>query len=86
MERVRREWSCRLVEEKAEHDGVVVTLLAYSLEWLAGWVFSFGSRAEVLAPERLKQLVAAEAEEVAAKYAVKRRIGGGARLVKHLLT
>ena len=86
MERVRREWSCRLVEEKAEGDGVVVTLLAYSLEWLAGWVFSFGSRAEVLAPERLKQLVAAEAEEVAAKYAVKRRIGGGARLVKHLLT
>ncbi len=70
MERVRREWSCRLVQEKEEGESVIVTLLAYSLEWLADWVFSFGSSAEVLAPERLKTLVALEAETVAAKYAV----------------
>jgi len=70
MERVRREWACRLVQEKPEGDSVLVTLLAYSLEWLADWVFSFGSSAEVLAPERLKVLVAFEAEKVAAKYAV----------------
>jgi len=63
-----------------------VTLLAYSLEWLAGWVFSFGSTADVLAPERLKQLVAAEAEKVAAKYAVARRAGADRRPVKSLLT
>jgi len=73
MERVRSEWHCRLVEEKNEPDGVVVTLLAYSLEWLACWIFSFGSRAEVLAPETLKELVATEARQVAAKYTSSRK-------------
>ena len=68
MDRVRREWHCRLVEEKTVPDGVVVTLLAYSLEWLAYWVFSFGATAEVLAPEKLKELLATEARQVAAKY------------------
>ncbi|PYK98633.1 MAG: YafY family transcriptional regulator [Verrucomicrobia bacterium] len=86
MERVRREWFCRLVEERPEPGGIVVTLLAYSLEWLAGWIFSFGSAAEVLAPERLKQLVAAEAENVAAKYAVVRRVGADPHPVRSLLT
>ena len=86
MDRVRREWSCRLVEEKADREGVVVTLLAYSLDWLAGWVFSFGGTAEVLAPERLRQLVRAEAERVAAKYATRRRIEARPQLLKNLLT
>jgi predicted DNA-binding transcriptional regulator YafY len=72
MERVRREWHCGLVEENAERGGVLVALLACSFEWLAGWVLSFGSMAEVLAPERLKELVAAEAGKVAAKYIVAR--------------
>src|SRR5438128_2864557 len=70
MERVRRERSWGLVEEKTDHAGVVAVLLDCSLEWLSGWVLSFGSTAEVLAPERLKELVAAEAEKVAAKYTV----------------
>jgi len=73
IERVRREWSCRLVEERVDGEGVVVTLLAYSLEWLAGWIFSFGSRAEVLAPERLRDIVATEARQVAANYAAPRK-------------
>jgi predicted DNA-binding transcriptional regulator YafY len=85
MERVRREWFCKLVEEKAERESVEVTLLAYSLEWLARWIFSFGSMAEVLAPEKLKELVAAEAETVAAKYAAARRVGAQTHAVKSLL-
>ena len=72
MERVRWEWSSRLEAERAESDGVVATLLAYSLEWLASWILSFGPEAEVLAPERLKQLVVTEAEAVAAKYSALR--------------
>jgi predicted DNA-binding transcriptional regulator YafY len=72
MERVRRERFWGLVEEKAEQEGMAVTLLDCSLERLAGWVLSLGSMAEVLAPERLKELVAAEAEKVAAKYTVLR--------------
>jgi predicted DNA-binding transcriptional regulator YafY len=85
MDRVRREWSCRLVEEKAELDGVVVTLLAYSLEWLAGWILSFGSMAEVLAPERLIRLVANEAERIRARYTVVRPSDARAHPVKSLL-
>ena len=73
MERVRREWSSGLVEEKVERESVVVTLLAYSFEWLASWVLSFGSKAEVLAPERLKELVATEARQVAVKYTTSRK-------------
>jgi predicted DNA-binding transcriptional regulator YafY len=72
MERVRRERFWGLVEEKATHAGVEAVLLDCSLEWLAGWVLSFGSQAQVLAPERLQGLVAAEAESVAAQYAVAR--------------
>jgi predicted DNA-binding transcriptional regulator YafY len=72
MERVRRERAWGLVEEKSEPDGIEVTLLDFSLEWLACWVLSFGSMAEALAPERLRGLVAAEAEKIAARYAVGR--------------
>jgi predicted DNA-binding transcriptional regulator YafY len=68
MDRVRREWSCRLVEEKIQGDGVVVTLLAYSLEWLTPWILSFGSQARVLAPQKLLQLVATEACSIVSKY------------------
>lgn len=69
IERVRREWHCRLIEERADAEGIVVTLLAYSLEWLADWLLSFGSMAEVRAPEKLKELLAREAEKIVAKYA-----------------
>jgi predicted DNA-binding transcriptional regulator YafY len=86
MERVRREWSCRLVEEKAEPGGVVVTLLGYSFEWFTGWVLSFGSKAEVLAPEKFKRLMAAEVESIAGYYPVVRRNGARAQPVKSLLT
>ena len=86
IERVRREWACRLVEEKQDAEGVVVTLLAYSLEWLAGWVFSFGSMAEVLAPQKLIQLVANEAQTVAAKYALIPRTHAPRQVVESLLT
>jgi predicted DNA-binding transcriptional regulator YafY len=68
MERVRRERYWGLVEELAGREGVAVTLLDCSLEWLAGWVLSFGSMAEVLEPQRLRKLVAFEAEKITTKY------------------
>lgn len=73
MDRVRREWSSRLQEEGGDGAGVVVTLMAYTYQWLADWVLSFGSLAEVLAPEQLRKLVVAEAVAVAALYAAPRR-------------
>jgi predicted DNA-binding transcriptional regulator YafY len=72
MERVRRERAWGLVEEKSKPDSVEVTLLDFSLEWLACWILSFGSMAEALAPERLRQLVAAEVEKIVARYALAR--------------
>jgi predicted DNA-binding transcriptional regulator YafY len=68
MERVRREHHWGLVEEKPDPTGVMVTLLTHSLEWLAGWVLSFGVKAEALGPERFRQFVAAEAQQLAARY------------------
>jgi predicted DNA-binding transcriptional regulator YafY len=69
MERVRREWHYGLVEERNESDGVAVTLLAHSYQWLAGWVLSFGSMAEALGPKEFRDSVAAEAARISAKYA-----------------
>jgi len=86
MERVRREWSSRLQEERPDGGGVLATLLTYSPEGLAGWVLSLGSAAEVLAPESLRRLVAAEAEKVVAKYAPIRRIWAQSAAVESLLT
>jgi len=68
-ERVRRERSWGLVEAKSDCEGTEVTLLDNSLEWLARWVLSFGSLAQVIAPERLRGMVADEAQKVAARYA-----------------
>lgn len=86
MHRVRGEWSCRLVEETPDGDGIVVTLLAYSSDWLVRWLLSFGSAAEVLAPRRLTQLVAAEAESVAAKYSLPALISEQSQTMASLLT
>jgi predicted DNA-binding transcriptional regulator YafY len=68
MGRVRRERAWGLVEEQSGAEGIDVTLLDYSLEWLACWILSFGSLAEALEPERLRELVAADAQKVVAKY------------------
>ncbi len=69
MDRVRREHAWGLVEEETTSAGIDVTLLDYSLEWLACWLLSFGLMAEALEPMRLRKLIAAEAEKLAARYA-----------------
>ena len=69
MDRVRREHFWGFVEEKPDGDDIAVTLLCHSLEWLAGWVLSFGAKAEALGPDRFRELVAVEAQKVAAQYA-----------------
>jgi predicted DNA-binding transcriptional regulator YafY len=69
LERVRLEHHWGLVEQTPAPEGIVVTLLTHSLEWLAGWVLSFGSKAEALGPDRFRHLVATEAQQLAAQYA-----------------
>jgi predicted DNA-binding transcriptional regulator YafY len=70
MEHVRRDWNIRVEQEKEEANGeVAVTLRIYALESFASWILSFGDKAEVTSPERLKSVVATEAAKVMAKYA-----------------
>jgi predicted DNA-binding transcriptional regulator YafY len=70
MEHVRRDWNTRVEQEKEEANGeVAVTLRIYALESFASWILSFGDKAEVASPERLKSVVATEAAKVVAKYA-----------------
>jgi predicted DNA-binding transcriptional regulator YafY len=67
-ERARRESFAGMVEERAEPDGIEMDFMTFSLEWLAQWLLSFGSEAEALAPERLRELVRAEAEKIVSRY------------------
>lgn len=70
MERARREsFTGFTTEAAAPGGGCVVTLNAYSIEWLAGWVLSFGGRAEALDPPELRRLVAECARAAFEKHA-----------------
>jgi len=68
IERVRREWSSRLVEEQMQGNRIVATLLGYSHTWLAEWILTFGAAAEVLEPEELRSMLAHQATHIADKY------------------
>ena len=60
QERAARESHATLVVEKTRDGGTEFTLYTYSLEWLAGWILSFGGEAEALAPEELREGVCAK--------------------------
>lgn len=72
-ERARGECFAGLVEERRVAGGVEMDFLTFSLEWLGRWVLSFGREAEAMAPERLRELVQAQAEQVARFYAKRER-------------
>ena len=69
QERAQRESYATLVDEKARDGGAEFALYAWSLEWMARWLLSFGDRAEALAPAKLRALVCTEAEKVARLHA-----------------
>jgi predicted DNA-binding transcriptional regulator YafY len=69
QERARRECYATLIEEKSRDGGAEFSLFAWSLEWMALWLLSFGAAAEALAPAKLRRLVRTEAAKVAARYA-----------------
>jgi predicted DNA-binding transcriptional regulator YafY len=68
MDRVRRESECGLIEVTEEKYSVRVTLVTCSLDWLTGWILSFGQSAEVLGPKELRDRVAGEAENLYLRY------------------
>jgi predicted DNA-binding transcriptional regulator YafY len=69
QERAQRESYATLSPEKKRDGGAEFTLYSYSLEWTAQWLLSFGDRAEAVAPPKLRELVRAAAERIAAKHA-----------------
>ena len=68
QERAQRESYATLIEEKRRDGGAEYTLYTWSLEWTAQWLLSFGERAEAVAPAKLRSLVRAAAEKIAAKH------------------
>ena len=67
-ERAQRESYATLSEDRRRDGGAEFTLYSYSLEWTAQWLLSFGDRAEAVAPAKLRSLVRAAAEKIAAKH------------------
>ena len=69
QERARRDSFATLIEERPRDGGAEFALYTWSLEWLAGWLLSFGGEAEAVAPAKLRQLVRAGAARIAAAHA-----------------
>jgi predicted DNA-binding transcriptional regulator YafY len=68
QERARQESQATLIEERGRDGGSEYLLYAWSIEWLAHWLLSFGDDAEALAPARLRRLVREGAEAVMARH------------------
>lgn len=71
MERARSENYTGVIAERPARDGFEVELEAFSLDWLARWLLSFGGEAEALAPAELRKRVTDEARKVAARHGEK---------------
>lgn len=57
-EKARREWNLGILAEEPDGDGVVLTLSAGKLVWLAHWLLAFGTAATVLDPAELRDRLA----------------------------
>ena len=68
QERAQRESYATLIEEKSRDGGAEFSLYVWSLEWMALWLLSFGVKAEAVQPAKLRALVKAEAEKIAARH------------------
>jgi predicted DNA-binding transcriptional regulator YafY len=64
-ERARRSWFAGTLEEARVKDGIIMTFPVCGLEWFAGWLVSFGTEVQVLAPPELRPLVAEYASKLA---------------------
>ncbi len=69
LDRVLAEMPAQIVRHSELPGGrVEIEVLAYSLDWLSGWLLGLGLGAEVISPDELRQKVAAAALELAARY------------------
>ncbi|HET7535408.1 MAG TPA: YafY family protein [Candidatus Didemnitutus sp.] len=68
QDRAKRESYATLIEGHVRDGGAEFELYAWSLEWMARWLLSFGDRAEAVEPAELRRLVREEAEKVVGKH------------------
>lgn len=68
QERARRESYGTLVQECARDGGAEFSLFTYSLDWLAGWILSFGGEAEALEPVELRERVKTKITALAGRH------------------
>lgn len=66
------------VEGSRREGGAEFTMLTWSYEWLAGWIFPFGGGAEAISPPELRERVVRLAGEVLARHGAGAP-GGGER-------
>jgi predicted DNA-binding transcriptional regulator YafY len=67
-ERAQRESYATLVQECGRDGGMEFTLFTYSLDWLAGWILSFGGEAEALEPAELREKVKIRVAALAGRH------------------
>jgi predicted DNA-binding transcriptional regulator YafY len=61
VERARRSCFGGLISEQPVRDGVILTFPVGKLDWITGWLLSFGTEAEVIAPGELRDMLADQA-------------------------
>jgi predicted DNA-binding transcriptional regulator YafY len=69
-ERAQRESYATLAQECDRDGGSEYTLFTYSLDWLAGWILSFGGEAEAIEPAELREKVKARITALAGRHGV----------------
>ena len=70
-ERAKRQWSLGLIDEEDEGEGSILTLATGDLEWMVGWILSFGNRARVIEPGELRSKLADEAKRLTKHHSEK---------------
>jgi predicted DNA-binding transcriptional regulator YafY len=68
QEKARRESYGTLVKENVRDEGAEFSLFTYSLDWLAGWILSFGGEAEALEPAELRDKVKTKIAALAGRH------------------
>jgi predicted DNA-binding transcriptional regulator YafY len=70
QERARRESYATLAQAGVRDGGAEFTLYTYSLDWLAGWILSFGGEAEAVEPVELREAVKTKIAALAERHQV----------------
>ena len=69
LDRALAELPARIVEKESRPSGGMrIEGLAYSLDWLAGWMLGLGTAVRVLEPQGLRERMAESARELAAHH------------------